>query len=105
MEVCMVYRYKNEAGRPINLGGYQFAAGQELKSNIIMNRFKEAVSEGILSLREEAGGNSSPIPKVFLGGVRESAEERVQKAEDTEKAGADSPVVQSPVGVPGDSAV
>jgi hypothetical protein len=53
----MRYVYKNESGGPINIGGYQFAmAGSELSSNIIINWFNEAVSNGFLSLRELKDG-------------------------------------------------
>jgi hypothetical protein len=46
------YIYRNEAGRPINIGGYQFAAGAKLASDIIIEQFKEAVSNGFLSFQE-----------------------------------------------------
>ena len=48
----MAYIYKNEVDRPINIGGYQFAVGGELPSNIIIEGFKEAVSNKFLSLKK-----------------------------------------------------
>jgi hypothetical protein len=48
----MKYVYKNEVGRPINIGGYEFAVDQELPSDIIIDRFREAVSNKFLSLRK-----------------------------------------------------
>jgi hypothetical protein len=48
------YVYKNEVGRPINIGGYQFQKDGELPSDIIIDRFREAVSNSFLSLEEFA---------------------------------------------------
>jgi hypothetical protein len=44
--------YKNESGRSINIGGYQFQKNGELFSGIIIERFAEAVSNKFLSLSE-----------------------------------------------------
>jgi len=46
----MPYVYKNESDHSVNIAGYQFEAGQELFSNIAIERFSEAVEEGLLSL-------------------------------------------------------
>jgi len=57
----MAYIYKNEVGRAVNIGGYQFAVGQELSSDIKISGFNEAVSNGFLSLKEgdvKSGGDA-----------------------------------------------
>jgi hypothetical protein len=46
------YVYKNVNKRPINIGGYQFDEGQELESDVLINGFNEAVSNGFLELVE-----------------------------------------------------
>lgn len=46
------YIYKNVNKRPVNIGGYRFEEGQELESNILINGFNEAVSNGFLALVE-----------------------------------------------------
>ena len=48
----MKYIYKNETDRSINIGGYQFNKGGELSSDIVIERFNEAVSNKFLSLRK-----------------------------------------------------
>lgn len=61
-----MYIYKNETGHPVNICGFQFAAGQTLKSNIVLERFKEAVSSKILSIW-------NPDGQVSTAPVKESA--------------------------------
>jgi hypothetical protein len=46
------YVYKNVNKRPVNIGGYQFSEGQELESDVLINGFNEAVSNGFLKLVE-----------------------------------------------------
>jgi hypothetical protein len=46
------YVYKNVNKRPVNIGGYQFEEGQELESDVLINGFNEAVSNGFLWLTE-----------------------------------------------------
>jgi hypothetical protein len=46
------YVYKNVNKRPVNIGGYQFEKGQELESDVLINGFNEAVSNGFLTLAE-----------------------------------------------------
>jgi len=57
----MSYVYKNESDRPINIGGYQFAKGQELPSSIKINGFNEAVSNGFLSLKVVTSSKDTDI--------------------------------------------
>jgi hypothetical protein len=82
----MKYIYRNEAGRPINIGGYQFATGAELSSDIIIERFKEAVSNEFLILKE-AGADDAPglssLPESGTGDeeLRKAAEEAVKAEE------------------------
>ena len=76
----MTYIYKNEAGRPINIGGYQFQKDGELPSNIIIDRFKEAVSNGFLRLREIKDEDKLKNPPVL------TPEEEARKAAEAEVA-------------------
>jgi len=76
----MKYIYKNEVNRPINIGGYSFNVGQELPSNIIIERFKEAVSNGFLSLREA----DKALPTEETEAARKA--EEAQLAEEARKA-------------------
>jgi hypothetical protein len=46
------YVYKNANNRTINISGYQFKEGQELESDVLINGFNEAVSNGFLELIE-----------------------------------------------------
>jgi hypothetical protein len=46
------YVYKNANSRPVNIGGYRFEEGQELESDVLINGFNEAVSNGFLELAE-----------------------------------------------------
>jgi hypothetical protein len=61
------YVYKNVNERPVNIGGYQFAEGQELESDVLINGFKEAVSNGFLELTERkpegADQDATPAPQ------------------------------------------
>jgi hypothetical protein len=74
------YVYKNEVGRSINISGYQFQKDGKLPSNIILDRFKEAVSNGFLSLREVKDRDD---PKASPATV--NPEEEAKKAADTIK--------------------
>ena len=81
------YVYKNEVGRPVNIAGYQFDTDQELPSNVIIERFKEAVNNKFLSLREL----EKPAPLVSVDNTAEEARlkeeaEAVRKAEEAKKA-------------------
>jgi hypothetical protein len=61
------YVYRNVNKRPVNISGYQFEEGQELESDILINGFNEAVSNGFLALIEresqEAEPNATPAPQ------------------------------------------
>jgi hypothetical protein len=46
------YVYRNVNKRPVNIGGYQFGKEQELESDVLINGFNEAVSNGFLELIE-----------------------------------------------------
>jgi hypothetical protein len=46
------YVYKNVRKAPVNIGGYQFNDGQELESDVLINGFSGAVSNGFLELTE-----------------------------------------------------
>jgi hypothetical protein len=46
------YVYKNGNKRLVNIGGYRFEEGQELESDILINGFNEAVTNGFLDLIE-----------------------------------------------------
>jgi membrane protein involved in colicin uptake len=72
--------YKNEMGRSINIGGYQFQKGGELPSDIIIDRFKEAVSNEFLSLREIKDGDTPKASPVI------DTEEEARKAAEAEAA-------------------
>jgi hypothetical protein len=54
------YVYKNMNKRPVNIGGYQFKEGQELESNVLINGFNEAVSNGFLELTERDPNGAEP---------------------------------------------
>jgi hypothetical protein len=54
------YVYKNVNKRPINIGGYRFEEGQELESDILINGFNEAVSNGFLELTERKPEGAEP---------------------------------------------
>jgi hypothetical protein len=54
------YVYKNVNKRPINIGGYQFTEGQELESDVLINGFHEAVSNGFLELTERKPDGEEP---------------------------------------------
>jgi hypothetical protein len=54
------YVYKNVNNRPINIGGYQFTEGRELESDILINGFNEAVSNGFLKLVEREPETPEP---------------------------------------------
>jgi hypothetical protein len=54
------YVYRNIHNRTINIGGYRFEEGQELKSNIKINGFNEAVSNGFLELIEQDPQKTEP---------------------------------------------
>jgi hypothetical protein len=88
------YVYKNVNERPVNIGGYQFAEGQELESDIPINGFKEAVSNGFLELTEckpegegqdatqaPQTGNTGKVNVIFHMGVdvdgKDITEERI----------------------------
>jgi hypothetical protein len=72
------YVYRNESGRPINIGGYQFQKDGEIASNIIIERFKEAVSNDFLSLKEVKASEKLKAPLV--------ANPEVEAARKTEEA-------------------
>jgi hypothetical protein len=46
--------------RPVNIGGYRFEEGQELESEILINGFNEAVSNGFLELMERKSEGVEP---------------------------------------------
>jgi len=73
------YVYKNEMGRSINIGGYQFQKDGELPSDIIIDRFKEAVSNEFLSLREIKDGDTTPKASPVI-----DTEEEARKAAEAE---------------------
>jgi hypothetical protein len=79
----MSYIYKNETGRPVNFAGYQFDVGQELKSDIKISRFDEAISNKFLSLRE----SDKPAPAAPTNTDEEAKKaaeaEAARKAEET----------------------
>jgi uncharacterized repeat protein (TIGR02543 family) len=54
------YVYKNVNKRPVNIGGYQFKGEQELESDILINGFNEAVSNGFLELTERKPEGAEP---------------------------------------------
>jgi hypothetical protein len=54
------YVYKNVNNRPVNIGGYQFEEGQELESDILINGFNEAVTNGFLELAERKPEGAEP---------------------------------------------
>jgi hypothetical protein len=68
-------------GRPINIGGYQFQKNGELPSDIVIERFNEAVSNGFLSLWEVKDGESSKASPVTV-----DLEEEARKAAAVEAA-------------------
>jgi len=74
------YVYKNEVGRPVNIAGYQFDTDQELPSNVIIERFKEAVNNKFLSLREL----EKPAPLVPVDNTAEETRLK-EEAEATKK--------------------
>jgi hypothetical protein len=61
------YVYKNVNEMPVNIGGYQFTEGRELESDVLINGFKEAVSNGFLELTERkpegAGQDATQAPQ------------------------------------------
>jgi hypothetical protein len=61
------YIYKNVNNRPINIGGYRFEEGKELESDVLINGFNEAVSNGFLDLSEcnpeGAGQDATQAPQ------------------------------------------
>jgi hypothetical protein len=54
------YVYKNVNKRPVNIGGYRFEEGQELESDVLINGFNEAVSNGFLELTERNPEGAEP---------------------------------------------
>jgi hypothetical protein len=54
------YVYKNVNERPVNIGGYQFKEGQELESDVLINGFNEAVSNGFLELAKRKSEGAEP---------------------------------------------
>jgi hypothetical protein len=69
------YVYKNVNGRPVNIGGYQFREGQELESDVSINGFNEAVSNGFLELFVRSPDDAEPGGKQ---GVQTGGGERVK---------------------------
>jgi hypothetical protein len=88
------YVYKNVNNRPVNIGGYQFEEGQGLESDIRINGFDEAVSNGFLELieREPKGeeqdatqaqqtGNTGKVKVIFHMGVDVEGKEVIKEVE------------------------
>jgi hypothetical protein len=84
------YVYKNGNSRPVNIGGYQFEEGQELESDVLIEGFKEAVSNGFLELAErkpeaaepdatqaQQTGDTGKVKAVFHTGVFEGPDKEV----------------------------
>ena len=81
----MRYVYKNQTGRSININGYQFGIGQELRSNIIIERFNEAVTKKFLSLKDSCKPVLADKVKDNLA-EKDAQKEAVRKAEEARLA-------------------
>jgi len=87
----MKYVYKNEVGRPINIAGYQFDANGELPSNIPIDRFNEAVSNGFLSVKEIKEDVSVAEPKTGTDEeAKKTAEEEAARKAEEERLAAEA---------------
>lgn len=88
------YVYKNVNKRPVNIGGYQFEEGRELESDVLINGFNEAVSNGFLELteREPEGaeqdaaqapqtGNTGKVKVIFHMGIDAGGKEVLKEVE------------------------
>jgi hypothetical protein len=54
------YVYKNVNKRAVNIGGYRFEEDHELESDVLINGFNEAVSNGFLELIERKPDGVEP---------------------------------------------
>jgi hypothetical protein len=88
------YVYKNTNTRPVNIRGYQFEEGQELESDILINSFHEAVSNGFLELTERKPerkeqdatqapqtGDTGKVKLIFHIGVDDENKEIIEEIE------------------------
>jgi hypothetical protein len=88
------YIYKNKNTRPVNIGGYQFAENQELKSDILLSGFNEAVCNRFLELTEckfdgvesdatqaQQTGNTGKVKVIFHMGVDAMGGEIIKEIE------------------------
>jgi hypothetical protein len=88
------YVYKSVNNWPVNIGGYRFEEGKELESDVLINGFNEAVSNGFLELTERnpegAGqdatqapqtGNTGKVKVIFHMGVDVEGKEVLKKVE------------------------
>jgi hypothetical protein len=88
------YVYKNVNKSPVNIGGYQFEEGQELESDIRINGFNGAVSNGFLELTERKPegaeqdatqapqtGNTGKVKVIFHMGIDAEGGEVLKEVE------------------------
>jgi hypothetical protein len=88
------YVYKNVNRRLVNIGGYQFKEGQELESDILIDGFNEAVSNGFLDLFEQEServeqnatqapqtGDTGKVRVIFHMGVSTEGKELLKEVE------------------------
>lgn len=57
-----MYVYTNESGRDVNVRGFAFSRGREVRSTILLKGFQKAVDGGILKLSTEVAAKSDAKP-------------------------------------------
>jgi hypothetical protein len=99
------YVYKNVNSRPVNIQGYQFQEEQELESDILINSFNEAVSNGFLDLIdrklevEESDATQAPqtgdtgeVKVIFHMGADTEGKETIKEVEVDPNTPVDFPI-------------